>query len=164
MVDIVVDDDLDEDFEPPERIEEAVSAACTVAGREARNVDVCIRFSSDEVIQALNLQWRGRDRVTDVLSFPMQETPYDFSESLGDIALAVPFIMQEADRLGLPAADHCLHLIIHAVLHLLGYDHMDDDDAVAMQTLEREAMRRMGLHAPYPEAVLTNRNNAEECP
>ncbi|MDQ6983008.1 MAG: rRNA maturation RNase YbeY, partial [Mariprofundus sp.] len=98
-------------------------------------------------------QWRDRDKVTDVLSFPMQETPYDFSESLGDIALAVPFIIQEADRLDLSARDHYLHLIIHATLHLLGSDHIENRDAASMQAMEREAMRRMKLHHPYPESI-----------
>jgi len=165
MVDLVVDDDVDENFEPPERIEEAVLAACAVAGWLDRKPDMCIRFTSDQMLQSLNLQWRDRDKVTDVLSFPMQETPYDFSESLGDIALAVPFISQEADRLGLSAPDHCLHLIIHATLHLLGFDHVEDDNAASMQALEREAMRRMRLHEPYPELVLTTQESmTEECP
>ncbi len=159
MVDVVVDEDVDEDFEPPERIEEAVATACAVAGWLDCKPDLCIRFASDQIIQALNLQWRDMDKMTDVLSFPMQEIPYDFSESLGDIALSVPFITQEANRLGLSAPDHCLHLIIHATLHLLGFDHINDDDAVSMQALEREAMCRMGLHNPYPELD----NSSGEC-
>jgi len=153
MLDIVVDDDVDEDFEPPERLEEAVLAACAVAGWADQTPDVCVRFTRDETMQALNFQWRDRNMVTDVLSFPMQEAPYDFSGSLGDIALAVPFIIQEAERLGLDAADHCLHLIIHATLHLLGFDHIEDDDTALMQSMERDALRRMRLHNPYPETA-----------
>jgi len=162
MVDIVVDEDVDEDFEPPERIEEAVYAACTVAGWADQEPDMCIRFASDKMIQSLNLQWRDRDKVTDVLSFPMQEAPYDFSGPLGDIALAVPFISKEADRLGLPAPDHCLHLIIHATLHLLGFDHIEDHDVASMQAAEREAMRRIKLHDPYPELALTTQESMIE--
>ncbi len=138
------------DFEPPSAIDAAVQAACAVAGLEASEAELCIRFCPDLEIRALNRQWRNQDKVTDVLSFPMQMPPVDLSESLGDIALAAPFVRQEAVRLGVPEDAHLLHLIIHATLHLLGYDHIDDDEAERMQQLEREAMRRIGLHDPYP--------------
>lgn len=152
MIDIIVDDDLEAEYRPPVAIEAAVNAAMTVAGFEHAQPDLCIRFASDAEVHALNRDWRGKDRVTDVLSFPLQEPDaIDPAMPLGDIALAVPFIQQEADRLSLPADDHCLHLIVHAVLHLLGYDHIDDDDAAEMQPLEREAMRLLDLHDPYPE-------------
>jgi len=150
-VDIVVDDDLAGDFTPPDGIEAAVQAACSVAGFTAKPL-LCIRFAADAGIRALNSQWRGLDKVTDVLSFPMQDgDTIDPDESLGDIALAMPFVQQEADRLGLPLAAHIMHLVVHATLHLLGYDHIDDEEAVQMQQLERQAMQLVGLHDPYPE-------------
>jgi len=163
-IDIIVDDDV-EDFEPPEHIEAAVRVACAVAGEitdkgtgeSITEPHLCIRFATDAAIQALNSQWRHKDSVTDVLSFPMQEAPFDEAESLGDIALAVPFIVQEAARLERPLAAHCLHLIIHATLHLLGFDHIDDAEAMQMQQLEKEAMRHMDLHDPYPDLT-------EACP
>jgi len=148
MIDIVVDDDIS--FEIPEQIETAIIAACESAELKDSTPSLCVRFASDQAIRKLNQQWRQQDKVTDVLSFPMQEAPFDLSEPLGDIALAVPFIEQEAERLHLPAADHCLHLIIHATLHLLGFDHVADDDANQMQLLEQKAMRSMQLHQPYP--------------
>jgi len=152
MIDIIVDADTGGDmvFEPPGDIDMAVKTACAIAGYEAQEPVLCIRFSTDAEIRALNRQWRNKDAVTDVLSFPMQEAPFDLGESLGDIALATPFVRQEADRLGLSVDAHILHLIIHATLHLLGFDHIADDQAEYMQELESEAMRRMGLHAPYP--------------
>jgi len=153
-IDIIVDGDV-EDFDPPQRIAAAVQVACMVAGKSITEPHLCIRFATDAEIQALNSQWRHKDRVTDVLSFPMQEVPFDWGESLGDIALAVPFIVQEAARLERPQAAHCLHLIIHATLHLLGFDHIDDAKAMQMQQLEKEAMRRMGLHDPYPDLTET---------
>jgi len=159
-VDIIIDADV-EGFEPPQRIDEAVRVACAVAGNITGETiavpHVCIRFAADAEIQALNRQWRDKDSVTDVLSFPMQEAPFDAAESLGDIALAVAFVGQEAARLERPLAAHCLHLIIHATLHLLGFDHIDDAEAMQMQQLEKEAMQRMGLHDPYPDL-------AEACP
>ncbi|WP_236075216.1 rRNA maturation RNase YbeY [Mariprofundus sp. EBB-1] len=148
MIDIVIDEDIA--FEPPADMDKAVRVACESAGVDTEQIDLCVRFTSDQSIQSMNKQWRGKDKVTDVLSFPMQEPPCDTSESLGDIALAVPFILLEAARLKLPEADHIRHLIIHATLHLLGFDHIDDDDAQKMQNLEQQAMHNLGLYDPYP--------------
>jgi len=148
MIDIVIDEGIA--FEPPADMDKAVRVACESAGIDTEQIDLCIRFTSDQSIQSMNKQWRGQDKVTDVLSFPMQEPPFETSESMGDIALAVPFIELEAERLKLPESDHILHLIIHATLHLFGFDHIDDDDALKMQKLEQQAMHNMGLHDPYP--------------
>jgi len=162
MIDIVIDDNIS--FEAPARIEEAVHAACNSADFKAEQIELCIRFASDEELRYLNQQWRDKDRVTDVLSFPMQEPPFNMVEPLGDIALAVPFINHEAERLHLSENDHCLHLIIHATLHLLGFDHIDDDDAKRMQALEKQAMHAMQLHNPYPDdqfqEKITNKSSA----
>jgi len=147
MIDTVIDEDIS--YETPARIDEAVRAACVSADFKAEQIELCIRFASDQSIHELNKIWRDKDKVTDVLSFPMQEAPFDAAESLGDIALAVPFINHEAERLNLLPSDHCLHLIIHATLHLLGFDHIDDNDAQAMQEREQQAMHSMGLHDPY---------------
>ncbi|WP_370465521.1 rRNA maturation RNase YbeY [Mariprofundus sp. NF] len=154
MIEVVVDDELEASFSAPDGIDRAVLMACEVAGFSAQKPELCIRFAADAAVQELNATWRSKDSVTDVLSFPMQEAPgFDFSESLGDIALAVPFILTEADRLNLSQDDHILHLIVHATLHLLGFDHIDDDDADEMQTLERQVMSKIGLHDPYPAEV-----------
>jgi len=154
MIDIVVDEDI-EGLERPadDAIEQAVRTALDVAGHPANTPELCIRFAGDNEVHALNSQWRNKDKVTDVLSFPMQEPgAIDMNESLGDIILATPFVGKEAERLELPACDHMLHLIIHGVFHLLGYDHMEDDDADQMHTLERKSMQRLNLHNPYPDA------------
>jgi len=151
-MDIIVDGGIEADFTPPAGIEAAVTAACSVAGFDTPPM-LCIRFAGDAEVRELNSQWRGLDCVTDVLSFPMQDDSdaIDPNQSLGDIALAVPFVLDEAQRLELPQADHIVHLIVHATLHLLGYDHIDDEEAAQMQQLERQAMQQLGLHDPYPE-------------
>lgn len=157
MIEVIIDDELETLFSAPDGIETAVLMACQVAGYSGRQPELCIRFAADAAVQALNATWRSKDCVTDVLSFPMQEAPeFDFSESLGDIALAVPFILNEAERLNLSQADHILHLIVHATLHLLGFDHIDDDDADEMQALERQIMSKLGLHDPYPMPTKEN--------
>jgi len=115
---------------------------------------VCIRFASNSSVQQLNALWRNKDAVTDVLSFPMQDAP-DFlpQQPLGDIVLAVPLIDDAATSLALTVEDHAMHLIIHGMLHLLGYDHQDDAEACMMQSLECQCMQRLGLHNPYPDNV-----------
>lgn len=151
MIEIVIDDELEGDFTPSDQISRAVKSACTVAGYPDFTPDLCIRFAPDDAVALLNSQWRQKQGVTDVLSFPMQSGPeFDFSESIGDVVLAVPFIHYEAERLRLRPEDHTLHLIVHATLHLIGYDHVEDSDAEEMQALESEAMATMGLHDPYP--------------
>ena len=151
MIDVVIDDELEGILTPPDHIEEAVLAACQVAGYSGQEPELCIRFASDDEVRQLNATWRNKDKVTDVLSFPEQVAPdIDLDNSLGDIALAVPYITEEAERLGLLQQNHALHLIVHSTLHLLGFDHIDDRDADEMQTLEREAMQLLGLHDPYP--------------
>jgi len=151
MIDVIVDSDVGGGavFEPPQGIDSAVKTACALAGYPDVDAALCIRFAPDVEIRALNKQWRNKDAVTDVLSFPMQEAPFNLTESLGDIALAIPFVRQEADRLHLPVDAHILHLIIHATLHLLGFDHLADDEAARMQGVENAAMQQLGLHKPY---------------
>lgn len=151
MIDILVDDEVDDPLPAEAAIHQAVTAACLEAGL-SQTPSLCIRFAGDEAVQTLNRDWREKDSVTDVLSFPMQEPDaINPDESLGDIILATPFTALEADRLSLPVTDHMLHLVIHATLHLLGYDHIDLRDAEIMQNHERAAMKNVGLHNPYPD-------------
>jgi probable rRNA maturation factor len=151
MIDVVFDADVNHaGFPATADIERAVRSVCDKAGFSGQP-ELCVRFATDEDIQALNKQWRELDKVTDVLSFPMQEGPnYDLNMSLGDIALAARFVRQQASSLDLPMQAHTLHLIIHAVLHLLGFDHVKNEDAIIMQKLEQRIMRHLGLHDPYP--------------
>jgi probable rRNA maturation factor len=156
MIDVVFDADVNQaEFPATADIERAVRIACEEAGFNGQT-ELCVRFATDENIQALNKQWRDLNKVTDVLSFPMQEGPdYDLNASLGDIALAARFIRQQASSLNLPIQAHTLHLIIHAVLHLLGFDHVKNKDTKIMQKLEQHIMQHLGLHDPYPNHSTT---------
>jgi len=150
MIDLVVDDGVYPLLTPSD-VEKAVQTSCFEA-KNMKKASACIRFSSNEVVKQLNHQWRDKDKVTDVLSFPMQDIgDIDADESLGDIILAVPFVQSEAKRLNLSVEAHSIHLIVHATLHLLGYDHIADDEAHVMQRLENQVMLTLGLHQPYPE-------------
>lgn len=121
-------------------------------------VEISIRLTSDAEVQALNLQYRQKDKPTNVLSFPMVqpdliETLADTDDGeilLGDIVLARETCQREADERGVPLEYHAAHLIVHGVLHLLGHDHMNDAEAGAMEAIERAAMAVLGLHDPYP--------------
>jgi len=160
-MDVVIDDDLDDawrsDIVAENEIKQALQTSLDILAYPQVDIDVCIRFASDKTVQTLNVTWRDKDAVTDVLSFPMQEADVlNFDESLGDMILALPFVLQEAERLMLSPQAHQLHLIVHSLLHLLGYDHIQDDEALVMQTLECRIMRALQLHHPYPEIRISS--------
>ena len=114
-------------------------------------------FTSDAEVHDLNRQWRGKDRPTNVLSFPMLEraellalSPAGPPALLGDIALALETCAREAGDKGISLEHHTAHLIIHGLLHLAGYDHeTSPDDARAMETLEINALAQLGIADPY---------------
>jgi len=153
-IDVIVDDGIDACLPNQESIEFAVRLTCKTATNNIVTPLVCIRFAHDNAVQELNAQWRNKDKVTDVLSFPMQEGDiYAASEPLGDIILAMPFVLHEARRLQHETHAHILHLIIHGMLHLLGHDHIHDNDARIMQRLESQIMKELHLHPPYPDEI-----------
>jgi probable rRNA maturation factor len=108
-------------------------------------------FTSDGDVQALNREWRNKDRPTNVLSFPAQEIPGlpEEAQPLGDLALAFETCTREAVEKGTEVADHTAHLLVHGLLHLLGYDHIEDPDAERMEALERRILARLGVADPY---------------
>lgn len=121
-------------------------------------VEVSVRFSSDEEVRALNASWRGKDRATNVLSFPMlgpdelDRLPAggDGEVMLGDIILADGVCTREAAERGIAVAAHATHLVVHGTLHLLGYDHETDDaEAEQMEAVERNALATLGISDPY---------------
>lgn len=124
----------------------------------AATIEVAVRFTSDEEVHVLNRQYRGKDKPTNVLSFPMiqpdlmeavTENSDDGEVLLGDIVLAHGVCAAEALERRVGVQDHATHLIVHGLLHLLGYDHMNDAEAEAMEEMERAALRDLGLHDPY---------------
>lgn len=114
-------------------------------------------FTSDEQIHELNRDWRGRDKPTNVLSFPMLDRAELLAlsregqpEMLGDIALAHQTCVREAAEKGISLANHAAHLIVHGLLHLAGHDHETSPaDAEAMEALETKALALMGIDDPY---------------
>ena len=124
-------------------------------------VDVAVKLSDDEEVRALNAQWRGKDKPTNILSFPMVQPDLlemiadaggnadDGETQLGDMILAHGVCAREAAEKGISLADHVTHLVVHGMLHLVGYDHIDDAEAEHMEALEIRALETLGLADPY---------------
>ncbi|MBY0519749.1 MAG: rRNA maturation RNase YbeY [Sphingomonas sp.] len=121
-------------------------------------IEISVRLTTDAEVQTLNRDYRHKDKPTNVLSFPMLQPDLldtvtqnsdDGEVLLGDIVLAHETCAAEAADKSIPLADHASHLIVHGTLHLLGYDHIDDRAAEAMEQIERDVLRTLGLHDPY---------------
>jgi probable rRNA maturation factor len=187
-----------------QEVEKAVDAAVKFAGLPGladhpSPIEVNIKLSDNDEVQALNREWRDKDKPTNVLSFPMLDDdelealnpprtregggpertdgggsalatlfkaspplhhpadgppPHSGEEPmllLGDIILAYGICADEAAEKAIPLAHHATHLVIHGMLHLLGHDHIDDEDAEAMEALEVKALASMGLNNPYSD-------------
>src|SRR5256884_6020503 len=136
-------------------IHRAIHAAAEIADADVGEAELAIMLTDDAGIRTLNNNWRGIDKPTNVLSFPaLQPTagaPADAPRMLGDIAIAYGTTRQEADDEEKPFDHHLSHLAVHGFLHLIGYDHEKDDDAEAMESLEREILTQLGIPDPYTD-------------
>lgn len=113
--------------------------------------EVSLVFTGDEEIRAINAEWRGMDKPTNVLSFPAFPLKPGAMPGpmLGDIVFAGQTLTREAAELGKPFDDHLAHLLVHGFLHLFGYDHGEDEDAEKMEGLETRILAGLGLSDPY---------------
>jgi probable rRNA maturation factor len=129
-------------------------AECLQASVQESGVDlpegteVNLLFCDDERIRGLNREFRGQDKPTNVLSFP-GALPLGSAHFLGDIAIAYETVAREAREQGKTLDHHCRHMIAHGFLHLLGYDHEDDQNAEVMEAVEIRILRRLGVDNPY---------------
>lgn len=131
--------------------DEAARAALAGAGRSPRPAELSIVLGDDALVHALNRQWRGQDKPTNVLSFPTQEAtlPPGAPRLLGDVVLALETLTAEAAAQGKPLAHHLCHLVVHGVLHLMGYDHEAPGEAARMEALEIAVLAELGVRDPY---------------
>lgn len=115
---------------------------------------MALLLTDDAAVQSLNAQYRNKDAATNVLAFPAEQDDVQPGPAfLGDIALARETCLREAAEKGISAADHTAHLIVHGVLHLVGYDHQNDEDAARMEQREREVLNLLGVSDPYADEM-----------
>jgi probable rRNA maturation factor len=127
------------------RLRLAAEAALRVSGFKGKS-GLTVLLSSDTKLKELNRDFRGKNKPTNVLSFPAPANPDGYR---GDIAIAYGVTRKEAEAAGKRFTDHASHLVVHGVLHLAGYDHETDSDAGKMEPLEVKILKRLGIADPY---------------
>ena len=132
--------------------ERAVLAALAGAKPKIKGAaEISVLLTDDEEQRELNAQWRGKDSSTNVLSFPQIEPFGPVVGILGDITLAHETLTREALELDKSLEDHFTHLVVHGFLHILGYDHLNEADALQMEGLETQILAGLGIADPYAE-------------
>jgi probable rRNA maturation factor len=131
--------------------EAAVRRAVEAALRDERieEGEIGIALTDDARIQALNKNFRGLDKTTNVLAFPPPKSPANGPKPIGDIVIAYETMAREAEAEGKTAEHHLMHLAVHGTLHLLGFDHIEEADAAAMEARERAILADLGISDPY---------------
>lgn len=134
------------------RAEEAVRAALALAKPKVKGAaELSILLTNDEEQHELNRQWRGKDSSTNVLSFPQIEPFGPVVGILGDVTLARETLIREAEEQGVSFEAHFTHLVVHGFLHILGYDHLTDEEAAEMEGLETRILATLGVEDPYAD-------------
>ena len=164
LVETVIEDPRWEGFGLSALAERAARATLSGVGLPPDGFAISLMGCDDARIAVLNADFRGKPQPTNVLSWPSEERGAEFvgedptrpepgppedPESLGDIAIAWETCAREAEEQGKPMAEHVTHLIVHGVLHLLGYDHIEDEDAALMEGLEVRILASLGVSDPY---------------
>lgn len=148
-IDVVVADGVDNSCPDEQALREAATAALQAAAADdADIVQLSVRIVDEAESARLNAHYRDRDYPTNVLSFPADATMPGL-RVLGDLAICAAVVDREASEQGKTVAAHWTHMIVHGILHLLGFDHVDDDEAEQMEALERRIMAELGYDDPY---------------
>ncbi|MBS5945438.1 MAG: rRNA maturation RNase YbeY [Peptoniphilus harei] len=142
-------DDRQDDIKITEEIknliEKSIAAVLKVENLD-QNVEVSVSFVGDDEIRDLNRDYRGVDKSTDVLSFPMDDEFIIESRILGDVIINTRRVMEQAEELGHSNERELSYLTVHSILHLLGYDHMEDEDKKEMREREKLAMKELSIY------------------
>ncbi|MDQ2106151.1 rRNA maturation RNase YbeY [Azospirillum isscasi] len=132
----------------------ALAALAVIYDEEEGPAELSVVLADDALVHRLNREYRGKDKPTNVLSFALTEAEEpelgeDVPVMLGDVILAWETVAREAAEQGKTPSDHMTHLVVHGVLHLLGYDHETDDEAEEMEQLETDVLATLGIADPY---------------
>jgi probable rRNA maturation factor len=149
--------DYQQAYEADEEMAKAIPSAeqveawanAVLVAENTSEQEVTVRFTDDEESQTLNHEYRGKDKPTNVLSFPFEVPPGIEMNLLGDLVICVPVIMREAQEQDKTPTNHYAHMVIHGILHLLGYDHIDDADADIMEAKEIRILASLNIGNPY---------------
>jgi probable rRNA maturation factor len=155
VIDVAVESPLWESFREAE-VYARLGIIATLRIAEAdlpEDTEISLLLCDDAFVRELNRRWRGQDKPTNVLSFPAAEDDTFERLLLGDIAIAYETLAREAAAEGKSLKAHFCHLTIHGLLHLLGYDHDNEEDAEEMEALEREILAALGIEDPYSLTV-----------
>lgn len=131
--------------------ERAIKATLAYVGA-ADDVEISVLFAGDEEAATMNTQWRGKGYAPNILSFPapaVPDLPEGEARPLGDLILAAGTVAREAQEQGKPLTSHLTHLIVHGTLHLLGFDHIEDKEALVMEATEIAILAGLGVPDPY---------------
>lgn len=168
LVEVVIEDDRWSALDLPALAETVMAASLAELGLPGQGLQAALLACDDARIATLNADFRGKPVPTNVLSWPAEDLAAeaegadpdppepgdpDNPESLGDIAMAWETCLREAEEAGIPHAHHVTHLVVHGLLHLLGYDHIRDGDADLMEGLEKRILARLGIPDPYEAAT-----------
>ncbi|MDK2594868.1 rRNA maturation RNase YbeY [Pseudoalteromonas obscura] len=115
--------------------------------------EVTIRIADEAESQELNSQYRGKDKPTNVLSFPFEAPPGIELPLVGDLIICPQVVFREAQEQEKSFHDHFAHMVIHGCLHLLGFDHINEQDAMEMESLEKEFLADLGIADPYRDDI-----------
>ena len=108
-----------------------------------------LRLLNDKEMKKLNMQFRQKDKTTNVLSFPNDDISVKQTKNIGDIAISVEYVKAEAKKEGKAFDDHIIHMLAHGVYHILGYDHENNESAVIMEKKEIQTLKKINISNPY---------------
>tara|TARA_B100000497_G_C7685119_1_gene415077 strand:- start:1336 stop:1785 length:450 start_codon:yes stop_codon:yes gene_type:complete len=142
---------FDNDFDVSESLVLALKNAADLALQEEKKRDsvVNLKIVGNAEMQQLNKEFRNKDRATNVLSFTNDDLSKDVTKNIGDIAISYDFVKQEAKDHGKSFSDHVIHMLVHGIYHILGYDHEDDISAEVMESKEIYILDKLKISNPY---------------
>lgn len=108
-----------------------------------------LRLLNDKEMRKLNMQFRQKDKTTNVLSFPNDDISVKQTKNIGDIAISIEYVKAEAKKEGKTFDDHIIHMLAHGVYHILGYDHENNENAVIMENKEIQTLKKINISNPY---------------